>query len=530
MQRSGPLGKTSVALFGFLLSVYVLTLNGFFAGYGMQTFLATENLCLRRSYSLSQESVRRIDGFLLENPFPAGEQELRPPLQAVLQVPFYGLGWVGDQILFDGEEKHARVLLVLAFQCVITALQAVLLFDLLRLMGLGERKALLFALLYGLSTMAFPYSSLGMEPLMILTLMAAYYFLYRFARERHDRHAVLAGISAGAMVISKTYAALFLLPLTVYLLAILWFSATSRTSAERFRAAVRPAASFFAPSAAGVALLMVDNFLKRGGFGDSGYAIEYGLEYIPRNLLALLAGSGSSIFLYNPVCLLAIPAFAYLVREHRRESWGIAALIAVPTAYFCSLAPPMTFHDEVYGPRYLLPLAPFLIMTAAFWPLGSIARRSCVVILGLAGFGIQLVMKPFHYGNHTALLVELGRYNQDNADFVPALSPIAMNWALLRSMWNRVAGDGAALELGYQPSFLPHLQAASPSAATSVSLTGYDTIDLFWLWAREEYGAGASIWVAALLVLAAGFGGYLVRVLRDAEGASVTVAQARQSE
>jgi hypothetical protein len=193
---------------------------------------------------------------------------------------------------------------------------------------------------------------------------------------------VLAGAALGLAILLRPINVLVIPPLFLYLLP------ETQAAWRDPRAVVR---RWLAPgvlTALGLAVHLWYNLFRFGRLFATGY--ESGFRFAPWEAwVGFLVSPGRSVFLYNPVILLAVPGALMLARRWRRE----AVLLLI-----ISLGHPFAYgfwHEwhagQSLGPRYLLPALPLL--TLLVLPILSRTHearwRWAVVGLGVLGFAAQ---------------------------------------------------------------------------------------------------------------------------------------------
>jgi 4-amino-4-deoxy-L-arabinose transferase-like glycosyltransferase len=245
----------------------------------------------------------------------------------------------------------------------ITAAGVVVLYQIIRDLGYARRPALATALAYAVTTPAWPYAKLDFsEPLLALSLLLAALGTYRFGTTGRARWALLAGAALGAAVLTK-YAAAALVPLfAVYMI----LAARRRFALTRFRA-LRAAAAFSLPIAAGVALTLAVNWLRSGSPWMTGYA-DFERPFnqsVPLTLhagAALLASPRYGLVFFATPVLLGAAGFRAFRRSHPLEAWGVAVLAGGTLLLYASY--PTWYAGWTWGPRFLVPIVPFLLLPA----------------------------------------------------------------------------------------------------------------------------------------------------------------------
>ena len=211
------------------------------------------------------------------------------------------------------------------------------------------------ALLFGLSTPAWVYAKqFWSEPYSLFTLFAAFYFMMRFRAENHAHDAGIAGIALGLAVATRvTNAAL--VPLFLwYGFAHAWRDVRARHGVVWFALAL----TCFAVSIAWYDWARYGNPLATGYRADEKFDNPIGL-----GLYGLLFSPGKGLFVYIP--FLATLAFSapMFYRRARRE-----AIVSVFLFTFCALLFSAWYYwwgGTNWGPRFLVPTIPFLVLLSA---------------------------------------------------------------------------------------------------------------------------------------------------------------------
>ena len=279
------------------------------------------------------------------------------------------------------------------YNAIITALSCVLVFALARLLGYGQAVSVAATLLYGLATLAWPYSKYDFsEPTVVLFLLASLYLILRWDpfSEGNRLHApaasqvprnglrwvlalrpresllLLAGLFALLMVGTKYAAG----PLAAFLLLqvalIGWRKAPS---AAGLLSAARPAVLFCIPFVA-IAVPALAYMSRQFGYWpfvlDAWNGIQRGWLPLPFGigLRGLIFSPGRSFFLYSPPAILALVAAVPFLRRHRLRSF---AFLAVTLFYFSpAYAMKVAWHAGAgWGPRYQVVVLPLLMLMAA---------------------------------------------------------------------------------------------------------------------------------------------------------------------
>lgn len=252
-----------------------------------------------------------------------------------------------------------------------------------------DRAALRAALLLGLATMIWPYAkrSWSETPQMTL-LVGAALLLARPGDRSRASPLVGAGLLVGASVALRITGAV-LVP--VFLLPLLL--GTDR------RAVVRRILLFGAGGIVVTLPLVIGANWIRFGSPLSLFGWRMGGFTTPffEGLAGLLASPGESLFLYSPILLLGAPLLPRLWKEGRRGAFLLALLL--PVALLLLYAP-WWFHAYTWGPRFLLPAIPFLLLPLASPEAWSSRRwRRAILALGVLSVTVQILGTVVHLGD-----------------------------------------------------------------------------------------------------------------------------------
>lgn len=410
----GGAGRWAGPLLLFLLSVYVLTGKGFTELVDAEAqFLLAQRLVERHGVDLPPEgglttgvideraTFRGPDGRIYS------QYWLGYPLW---EVPWYCLG-VGTArllapLLGATQSQVARQMLPRAavnFSLgLVTALEAVVLAQLLLMLGQSLRVAVGTALLFGLGTVAWPYAKIGFyEPFLGLCLLGSWFFLAAYLyRQRHWAWLVLAGLAWGWGFATKPTFALTLPGLVFF---VWWQGRGDPVQAGSPRVSWPELGALALGLAPWVAVVLWYNWVRTGEVLNPGYAAwNWQASLTWRHFLRLLAAytvsPGRGLLVFCPVAVLAVIGWRQAWRELPALAGGSLLLFL---AYLLFHAARMAPDSWAWGPRYLVPVVgPIMLLAPWGWRVLSRSRGGRGVAVGLVGLAVlvQVVSIVVPYG------------------------------------------------------------------------------------------------------------------------------------
>jgi len=323
------------------------------------------------------------------------------------------------------------------------------------LLELGFSRAISFftTLLFGFGTAVFVGAhEFFQHPLETLLLLGTIYVLVGHRADLRARHALMAGALLGFGMLTRVDLVITIPALSVYLLAVTR-NAHRDGDAQRARAPgsfvvrllfwaglhpidtrpLRNLCAFALPIALAAAAVLALNYVKYESalnFGvaqsttSSGAAVpntHFSLSNALVGLDGFLLSPGRSIFLYSPPVILGLIGARRFYSLRRAEALLFGAVACTYALFYASQD---LWHGGLaWGPRYLLPAIPLLIISAAH----ALERRRAVLVavgLGMAGFLVQVLgtVENVSYVRYAhAASVPRG----SEADlFVPQISPV----------------------------------------------------------------------------------------------------------
>ena len=368
------------------------------------------------------------------------------------------------------------------------------------------RAAVEASLALAFATPLWVYAKFGFNaPLATLCLTAAAYGVVTGLSGRRAGPLAAGGLALGYAVITRHEMILAAIP------AALWLWVASRGSR---RERVVWFAAFGTPVVIALAVWMIYNDLRFGHPLDTGLLRDPTTQMDTSLLVGLhglLLSPGRSLFLYAPLSLAGLVALWQL----RRDDWPPALFFFLHLALFLVAISKLHQWDggESYGPRYLVPVLPFVTLPIVRWlgPTAPPGARRTIRALTLLAVLVQV----------PGVLVD-----SNKAQLAFARSKPDYSIALTRYTW-----DGAPLALNTRvaleavPDNLSYLSGRRERPA--VALTGDESnrgfsqqfafsLDFWWLYLF--YLGAIPRWaaMAAPLGLLAAAGVIARRLLRPA--------------
>ena len=339
---------------------------------GVVAFNVTQNLVERGSVATS-------GGVIELEPYRGRDGRFYSPFgiaQSIWNVPFYLTGRAVAASLPPrvGRSDAVPKAVVALATIPAVALLAWICFALLVKLGAERRRAVTIALLGVFATPMWPHSGFGFnQPLAGMFLwLAVLGAIAGVSGPLNVRALAGAGLAAGGALLTRHE-----MVLAAGVIAVWLFSVTPRrwTAASAYVAGFTPAAVAWGA----LNWWRFGNPLETGylrdpapGFGSSILAGTAGLLFSPY----------SSLFLYCPLALLSLPALPALWRRNRSATVLIVSVFAFCFLFYASLANWMGARS--YGPRYLVPLLPALVLPLAFWKPSPAFRWIAALILAVS--------------------------------------------------------------------------------------------------------------------------------------------------
>ena len=423
-----------------------------------------------------------------------------PPLLPLLGAPLYAA-----ERLAGMPGQLAPLLL----NPLILAGTAAVLFRLSYELFRSRAKAFVLALAFGVCSFAWPYGdTFLLQPIAGLLLVLAVYLAYASSGRGGILLPALAGAAAVGVIFGHSASVIFVPGLVA-------FFALSNRDRKKLGA-------FFSGFAAVAAVQLWLNQFRFGDMLDFGYGHHSGLEThaYTDGLLGLIFSPGFGLLVNMPLLILA-PAGAYLLwKKHRALAALVGYVFAVSLVYFGTLESPVWHGFGGWGPRYLVPIIPVLVLPLGFFldkAAGRLAKAS-FAILAAAGFFVNLMgtlvwyQLGYTYGWNSLRADGVPLEMQmDLFQWAPQYAPASLHWNVLTlGYWDLIQpAPGQAYWPACVPDVLLHCSFGLwivPALAT-VAAAGFWISTTLWagsprraLAAARQRLLGRSAYTAAVLV------------------------------
>ncbi len=363
-------------LFALLLAVYTMTNAGYTHVVDEDSlYSVTESLALRGRADtnvIAWTQWVNSPGEVLGAFGPEGDvYSKKGPAPAFLAAPWYLMLRTAGLLGFNLGVLQGALL----WNGVVTALTAALLWAAALRLGYNDRTGAALGLLFGLSTIAWPFANQFFgEPLSALSLLACFYGALSWRRTNRPLWMLVAGLGGALAVATVTAHAVLVALLAAYAFAAWWADARTGNGADRENSggrrnivALLPALLYLmAPIAVAGGLLLAYNAARFGSPFDTGYHFDSGEGFTTplwRGLWGLLFSPYRSVFLHTPLFIASLIATPAFWRRHRWESYAIAALSTALLLLYSLWW--MWWGGYAWGPRFLVPLTPFWTLLLA---------------------------------------------------------------------------------------------------------------------------------------------------------------------
>jgi len=442
----------------FLLALLLLTAGGRLAPQDEETtYRTTANLIEYGRWTITAQTItvepQTYPGFLPQKAprdllttwaVPGRDDQLYPqfaPGQSLVAIPLYLIGR-----LLGGTPLLSSVLITRfttsLFNPIIIALTGWLLALFAARLTFSSRLSIALGLAYALGSMALPYTRTYFgEPLIAFTITLAAYALYRVKADLLDRvdradagRWLLVSGSALAIAIFTRERSIIMAPaFLIYAIPII------RRDWRRWL-------MWLSPMAIVAVLIGLMNWSRYGSpltFGFSALQHTTFSTPLSLGLYGLLLSPGKGLLFYNPIVWAGLIGLVSMWRRWRAEAVLFILIIIAEIGFFAMYE--FWTGGWNWGPRYILPLVPLLILAAGAWVHANPTRLRRTIVGGLIAIGVAVNVSAIPV-DHSRYLVEFGEH--DPAQYLNrsilnlADSPLTQQWPTVFEMASLYAKPG----------------------------------------------------------------------------------------
>jgi len=269
----------------------------------------------------------------------------------------------------------------------ITAISSAILFSICRTYNFSIKIAITIAFLYGFTTIAWAYSSTVMNVVLVsMTILLSFYFYRKFVKDQNFSSLIFCGFSLGVSVLVRYDSVII-----VGIILIFLFGTILKNKSR-----LKNITSLLIPLFFCAIIFMGINYIQFGTLLEYSFKTESGYGLGPTSplhvgIFGLLFSPSAGLFIFSPILFTIFVSFFDFYKKDKCSFFIFSAYFVTILVFFGSLE---TWHGFVsWGPRYLLPAIPFLMIPLA----ASIERRNnmsfrfLIVILGAIGAFFSLM-------------------------------------------------------------------------------------------------------------------------------------------
>lgn len=272
------------------------------------------------------------------------------PGQTIIFIPIY---FIAKRLCLDKVNAYYYTAYYISFlNYFIHALCAFLLFKIALILGVSKKQAYLASIFFGITSYSFVFAQSTYEHHfeMFFILLSSY-----FALKKNDKN---SGLYSGLML------SLGLVFRTTTILAVPAILLIQSNNKERLKA--------LTTLGIGVVFILLYNYHRFGNPFESGYSLAWSLAHldkfefwsisrIPNAFFGFLFSPGKGLIFFSTTIVIAFWGLKTFWEKHRIISYSI---ILISATYLGSFSMNFAWHGSIwsYGPRYILPIIPFLYL------------------------------------------------------------------------------------------------------------------------------------------------------------------------
>jgi len=269
----------------------------------------------------------------------------------------------------------------------ITAISTAILFSICRTYNFSLKISITIAFLYVFTTMAWAYSSTAMNVVLVsMIILLSFYFYRKFIQNQSSSSLIFCGFSLGISVLVRYDSFIIVGIILVFLIGAIL---KNKSKLKNLTCLLIPL--FFC-----AIIFMGINYIQFGTFLEYGFKSESGslvgnTSPIHVGVFGLLFSPGAGLFIFSPILFTIFVSFFDFYKKDKSSFLIFSAYLVSMLVFFGNLE---TWHGFVsWGPRYLLPVIPFLLipLAASIEKRNNIGFRFLVIVLGAIGAFFSLI-------------------------------------------------------------------------------------------------------------------------------------------
>ena len=302
------------------------------------------------------------------------------PGQTIIFIPIY---YIANLVSTDEANAYYFSAFCVSFiNYMAHALCAFILFKIALLLGAVKKQAYLVSIFFGLTSYSFVFAQSTYEHHfeMFFILLSVY-----FALKKDTNH---AGLLSGLML------SIGLVFRTTSILAVPAILLIQKNNNERLKVLVS--------LTIGVAFVMLYNYYRFGNPLETGYSLAWSLAHsdkydfwsfsgFPEAFFGFLFSPGKGLIFFSTTIVIALFGIKTFWKKQRLIFY---AILVISAAYLIIFSLNFAWHGSIwsYGPRYILPIIPFLYL-----PIIYLKPQKWVFVTLLLAFILQIVLISVNY-------------------------------------------------------------------------------------------------------------------------------------
>lgn len=302
------------------------------------------------------------------------------PGQTIIFIPLY---YFANLISSNDVDAYYNAAFIVSFlNFIIHSLCAFILFKIALLLGADYRQSLLVSLFFGLTSYSFVFAQSTYEHHFEMFFILASTFISLKRNYRYSSFLSALILSFGLIFRSTSIIAF----------PGLLFLQKDTISRMKFIFGIIP----------GILFVLFYNYFRFGSFFESGYSLAWSLAHsnnfdfwslhrLPEGLFGLIFSPGKGILFFSISILISFYFIKPFWKNHRLIS--VSALIIV-ASYLCVFSLNFAWHGSIwsFGPRYILPIIPFL-----YFPIIYFYKQRVAYFLLFLTFLLQIELLSVNY-------------------------------------------------------------------------------------------------------------------------------------